>query len=130
MPWLIGEIYYRIRKVEGVSDVLVPQDQVRVEAQKLAREIAIVFQEPMTALNPLHTIGAQIAEPLRLHRGLSKADARKEVLALLDGFREFEEGRGQPRPFFMTRWAADAAERLARDLLNLSAGGFYGHKRQ
>ncbi len=32
--------------------------------------IAMVFQEPMTALNPLHPIGRQIAEPLRLHRGL------------------------------------------------------------
>ncbi len=38
----------------------------------------------MTALNPVHTIARQVGEPLRLHRGLSKADARKEVLALLD----------------------------------------------
>nr|WP_145548941.1 ABC transporter ATP-binding protein [Variovorax boronicumulans] len=46
--------------------------------------IGMIFQEPMTALNPLHTIARQVAEPLRLHRGLSKADARREVLALLD----------------------------------------------
>jgi peptide/nickel transport system ATP-binding protein len=45
--------------------------------------IGIVFQEPMTALNPLHTIGHQVAEPLRLHQGLSAAAARKEVIALL-----------------------------------------------
>ena len=38
--------------------------------------IGMVFQEPMTALNPLHTIGRQIAEPLRLHRGLSARGAR------------------------------------------------------
>jgi ABC-type microcin C transport system duplicated ATPase subunit YejF len=33
--------------------------------------IGMVFQEPMTALNPLHTVGRQIAESLRLHKGLS-----------------------------------------------------------
>src|SRR3954471_18279174 len=46
--------------------------------------IGMVFQEPMTALNPVHTIGRQVAEPLRLHRGLSASDARKEAVALLD----------------------------------------------
>jgi len=46
--------------------------------------IGMVFQEPMTALNPVHTVGHQVAEPLRLHRGLSAADARKEAIALLD----------------------------------------------
>jgi peptide/nickel transport system ATP-binding protein len=43
----------------------------------------MVFQEPMTALNPLHTVGRQIAEPLRLHRGLDRAAARAEALRLL-----------------------------------------------
>ena len=46
--------------------------------------IGMVFQEPMTALNPLHSVGRQIAEPLRLHRGLSAATARAEALALLE----------------------------------------------
>ncbi|WP_295850231.1 ABC transporter ATP-binding protein, partial [uncultured Xylophilus sp.] len=46
--------------------------------------IGMVFQEPMTALNPLHTVARQVAEPLRLHRGRSKADARREALALLE----------------------------------------------
>jgi len=46
--------------------------------------IGMVFQEPMSALNPVHTIGRQVAEPLRLHRGLSAAAARKEAVALLD----------------------------------------------
>ena len=46
--------------------------------------IAMVFQEPMTALNPLHPIGRQIAEPLRLHRGLGAATARAEALRLLE----------------------------------------------
>ncbi len=51
------------------------------------RRIAMVFQEPMSALNPLHTIGAQVAEPLRLHLGLSAAAARAEALRLLDRVR-------------------------------------------
>lgn len=46
--------------------------------------IGMVFQEPMTALNPVHTIGHQVAEPLRLHEGLSVRQARKEALALLN----------------------------------------------
>ena len=46
--------------------------------------LGMVFQEPMTALNPLHTIGQQIGESLRLHRGLGGAAARAEALRLLE----------------------------------------------
>jgi len=46
--------------------------------------IGMVFQEPMTALNPLHTVGRQIAESLRLHRGMGRAAARAEALRLLE----------------------------------------------
>ncbi len=45
--------------------------------------IAMIFQEPMTALNPLHTIGRQIAEPLIVHRGLSRRAAMAEAVKLL-----------------------------------------------
>jgi len=46
--------------------------------------IAMIFQEPMTSLNPLHTIGRQIAEPLMLHRGLGADAAWAEAVRLLD----------------------------------------------
>ncbi len=49
--------------------------------------IGMVFQEPTTALNPLHTVGDQIGEPLRRHRGASSAAARAEALRLLDRVR-------------------------------------------
>lgn len=48
------------------------------------RRIGMVFQEPMTALNPVHPIGRQIAEPLRLHLGLDARAARAEALRLLE----------------------------------------------
>ncbi|MGJ5093619.1 ABC transporter ATP-binding protein [Bradyrhizobium oligotrophicum] len=46
-------------------------------------EVAMVFQEPMTALNPLHTIGDQIGEVLDIHTDLSKAEIKSRVLSLL-----------------------------------------------
>ncbi len=48
------------------------------------RDIAMVFQEPMSALNPLHTIGAQIDEALRLHQPLTRRQARMRTLELLE----------------------------------------------
>ena len=45
--------------------------------------IGMIFQEPMTALNPVHTIARQVGEPLRLHRGLTAKQARAEALNLL-----------------------------------------------
>jgi peptide/nickel transport system ATP-binding protein len=46
--------------------------------------VSMIFQEPMTALNPMHTVGRQVAEPLRRHKGFSAAQARREAIALLD----------------------------------------------
>jgi peptide/nickel transport system ATP-binding protein len=48
-----------------------------------AKEIAIIFQEPMTSLNPVFTVGEQIAESLRLHEGLSRRDAMDRAVEML-----------------------------------------------
>ncbi len=54
------------------------------EMQKIrAKEIAIIFQEPMTSLNPVYTVGEQIAESVRLHEGLSKREAMNRAVEML-----------------------------------------------
>ena len=48
------------------------------------RDIAMIFQDPMTCLNPFMKIGDQLIEPLTLHKGLAKGPAREQAMALLD----------------------------------------------
>jgi peptide/nickel transport system ATP-binding protein len=63
------------------------RDLVPLSAQEMdeirAREIAIIFQEPMTSLNPVFTVGEQIAESVRRHEGLSRRDARDRAIEML-----------------------------------------------
>lgn len=54
-------------------------DFIRIRGDK----IGMIFQDPMTSLNPLYTVCDQICEPLRIHRKMSKAQAREEALKLL-----------------------------------------------
>ena len=48
------------------------------------REIAVIFQEPMTSLNPLHSVGDQIAEVVKLHQKVGEADAKQRALEMLE----------------------------------------------
>ncbi|WP_447340948.1 ATP-binding cassette domain-containing protein, partial [Mycobacterium tuberculosis] len=57
-----------------------PEDEIR---RVRGDDITIIFQEPMTSLNPLHTIEKQIAEILLLHRGMSGEAARRRTIELL-----------------------------------------------
>ncbi|MEM9813777.1 MAG: ABC transporter ATP-binding protein [Pseudomonadota bacterium] len=56
-------------------------------------EIAMIFQEPMTSLNPVFTVGAQIIEPLVTHFGLTKAEARTRAIAAMEEVRIPEAAR-------------------------------------
>jgi peptide/nickel transport system ATP-binding protein len=48
------------------------------------KDVAVIFQEPMTALNPVYTVGAQIVETVRLHNEVSPGEARERALRMLD----------------------------------------------
>jgi len=70
-----GEILYKGRNLMGVS-----QDAMR---QVRGEEIAMIFQDPMTSLNPVYTVGWQIEEQLNEHNDLNKGQARQRAVALL-----------------------------------------------
>jgi microcin C transport system ATP-binding protein len=63
------------------------KDLMQMKPQEIravrGNKIAMIFQEPMTSLNPVHTIGNQLMEPLLLHRRMSKEAARQEAIHLL-----------------------------------------------
>ena len=61
---------------------IVPMNDEAMRAIRM-KEIAIVFQEPMTSLNPVYSVGEQIAEGLVLHEGLSKKDAMSRAVEML-----------------------------------------------
>ncbi len=68
--------------------ILDGQDIAHASAKDLTsvrgRKVAAVFQDPMAALSPVHTVGQQVMEPLRAHFGMSKKDARIRAAQLLD----------------------------------------------
>ncbi|MFC6672407.1 ABC transporter ATP-binding protein [Marinobacterium aestuariivivens] len=70
-----GRIYYR-------DEELLSADEARLRTIRGDR-IGVIFQEPMTSLNPLHTIEKQIGETLLLHKGLKGIHARRRILELL-----------------------------------------------
>ena len=72
---IAGEVRFR-----GQDLVRLPLPQLRAIR---GGEISMIFQEPMTSLNPVHTVGAQIVESLRLHQGLSREAAHRRAVEML-----------------------------------------------
>jgi peptide/nickel transport system ATP-binding protein len=67
-------------KLEGRELTGLTQPQMR---RVRGRQVAVIFQEPMTALNPVYTVGFQIIETLRIHFGMSPHEAKERALELL-----------------------------------------------
>src|ERR687891_257852 len=70
-----GRILYNGRSLLDLSAA----DMRRIRG----KEIAMIFQEPMTSLNPVFTVGEQIAEAIRLHEGLGRRDAMDKTIEML-----------------------------------------------
>jgi len=71
-----GSIRYR-----GVDLLKLPEEQRR---RVRANHIAMIFQDALSALNPVFSVGFQLGELFRIHRGMSRADAKKRAIELLD----------------------------------------------
>lgn len=76
MRYPTGDIVF-----EGLSLLHANEKQL---TQLRANQISMVFQDPVSSLNPLHTVEKQLAEVLALHRGMSRSEARSEIIQYLD----------------------------------------------
>lgn len=74
-------------KIVGGEVLFQGRDLLKLNKDEIRRirgnQIAMIFQEPMTTLNPVLTIGRQLSEPLEMHRNMSQGDARRECIKLL-----------------------------------------------
>ncbi|TWF33579.1 peptide/nickel transport system ATP-binding protein [Chitinophaga polysaccharea] len=76
-----GQILYQPGAAQPVNLLALPEAAMR---SYRGNEIAMIFQEPMTALNPLQTCGQQVAEAIRLHMAVSRPAAREQVKSLFE----------------------------------------------
>ena len=86
---LLAENATRLGDIRLAGKLLTPEGQRKARG----RELAMIFQEPMTSLNPAFTAGEQVAEALRLHEGLGAQDAMARAIAMLERVRIPEAAR-------------------------------------
>jgi oligopeptide/dipeptide ABC transporter ATP-binding protein len=74
-------------KIEAGRVILEGRDLLALSEREMREvrgaRIAMIFQEPMTSLNPVYTVGAQVMEAVRLHRSVSRGDARTQAIAAM-----------------------------------------------
>ena len=100
LPERVGRIASGAIRFEGEDLTTVSEARMR---QIRGNEISMIFQEPMTSLNPVYTVGEQIAEVLRAHEGLSHKAAWNKAVELLDAVRiPNPKGRVGDYPFQMS----------------------------
>ncbi len=71
-----GEVHLNGRRIDQLGD----EEKRRIRG----KEIGMIFQDPLTSLNPLFTVGEQLVETIQLHLGMSATDAKKRAIELLD----------------------------------------------
>jgi oligopeptide/dipeptide ABC transporter ATP-binding protein len=85
---ILGLIPFPPGKIESGQIIFEGRNLLDFDAEHLrrirGRDIAMIFQEPMTSLNPVLPIGRQVAEPLMIHKGFSKTDAYQKAADWLD----------------------------------------------
>ncbi len=81
IPMPPGKIVGGEALFEGVDLMKISDDEMR---SVRGNKIAMIFQDPMTSLNPVLTIGRQVGEALELHMGMSKSEARQRTIELLE----------------------------------------------
>ncbi len=85
---LMGLVQSSIGNVTADNILLGDTDLIKLSAEELrrrrGRDLAMVFQEPMTSLNPVKTVGEQAGEPLAVHTGLSRRAIRQKVLEMFE----------------------------------------------
>jgi len=81
IPAAQGRVVAGDIRFKGESIVGIDEDKMR---EIRGNRIAMIFQDPMTSLNPVFRVGVQVAESLRIHKGMNKADANQRAVELLD----------------------------------------------
>lgn len=108
-----GEIWLKSQKTDEMVNVLTFSEE---EKQKYrGGNVSMIFQEPMTSLNPVYTCGYQLVEAIRLHQDISEPEARRRAANLLQEVKLLPSDE-QMQASYVAEWRKRRAEELGVDL--------------